>query len=325
MESQPSSVQPSSAQPFSATTSAITTPRSFVVSLSSRTGLEPNNLMEVLSRMIYGSNMISNGQQIPEEIAENDFEYKEIREHMEFRKIPVSHESVLRCYHETVQHAEAAKYLITKIVLQGRYYDEATFQQAHGILTHNIHLSPQMHWVNYGGYYRPLDAPRDPRFLDPTQIPTAMFSMVHQLSKEMENLDGQQLQEEHVHERISYACRFCERFIQIHPFLDGNGRMYRLFLTTLLLRAGICPAVYGLYAFDRFRHSQAELSCYMKGNQEMLGVQDVLPLGTNPHLVKFVVEHTHGRWKSPDDHMWTFLQVTGQVLYDPNASNMGPQ
>ncbi|PNP80061.1 hypothetical protein FNYG_06771 [Fusarium nygamai] len=185
MESQPSSAQPSSAQPSPATTSAMVSPHSFVASLSSMTQLDPNNIMEVLSRMIYGSNMISKaggslpttyricyavfqGQQIPEEIAENDFEYKEIREHMEFRQIPVSHESILQCYRETVQHAQAAKYLITKIVLQGRYYDEATIQHAHGILTHQIHLSPQMCWVNYGGYYRPLDAPRDLRFLDPS-------------------------------------------------------------------------------------------------------------------------------------------------------------
>ncbi|KAF5598325.1 hypothetical protein FPANT_3771 [Fusarium pseudoanthophilum] len=324
------SSQTSLPQQSPATTFAVTTPRSFVAELSLMTGLEPNNIIEVLSRMIYGSNMISNaggslpttyricnalfrGQEIPEKIAQNDFEYNEIRGHMEFRQIPVSPESIMQCYRETVQHAAAAKYLITKIVIQQRYYDEATFQQAHGILTHSTDLSrPQVSWADYGGYYRPLNAPYDPRFLISSQIPTAMFDMIGQLSGEMANLDGQQAMDENFYERISYACRFCERFIQIHPFLDGNGRMYRLFLTTLLLRAGIPPAVYGLYAYDRSRHEPVELACYLNGNQQPLGLQVLTPLGTNTHLVKFVVDHTYCRWKSPENDMSKFLRATGQ-------------
>ncbi|KAF4439947.1 hypothetical protein FACUT_3722 [Fusarium acutatum] len=316
-------------------------PYPFLRSLGGITGVEHNNLMEVLSRMIYGSNMISvaggslpttyrlccavfEERQIPEEITENDFEYKEIRQHMEFRGIPVSHESILRSYREIMQHAQTAKYLIKKIVLERQPFDEATFKEAHRILTYKIDLSPQMPWTVYNGNYRHWDAPRDLRFLDPAQITTAMLSMIDDLMMEMVTLDMHQLRKEDVYERICYACRFCQRFILIHPFLDGNGRMYRLFLTTLLLRAGISPAVYGLYVFDRFHHSQAEASCYRQDNQELLGAADVVTFGTNHHLAKFVVEHTHGEWKSPDDHMRTFLQVTGQGPYDPSASKMGP-
>ncbi|KAF5720373.1 hypothetical protein FMUND_4195 [Fusarium mundagurra] len=316
---------PSSAMAFP----MVEQPYSFVGSLSSMTGLEPNNLMEVLSRMIYGSNMISmaggslpttyrtcyavfEGVQIPEEITENDFEYNEISDHMEFRKMAVSHESILRCYREIVQHAKAARYLITKIVLERQAFDEATFQEANRLLTYNIDLSPQMPWTDSGGHYRPWNGPRDMRFLDPTDIPSAMLRMTNDLSVEMSTRDMHQLRQEDVYERISYACQYCQRFILIHPFADGNGRMYRLFLTTLLLRAGICPAVYGLYEFDRSRHWQAESSCYMQGNQDILREAELGTIGTSHQLVKFVVEHTYGQWRSPDHHMRTFLQVTGQ-------------
>ncbi|KAF5603102.1 hypothetical protein FPCIR_1600 [Fusarium pseudocircinatum] len=343
--------QPSSAQPSPAMTSEILTSHSFVESLSSVTQLEPNNIMEVLSRMIYGSNMISKaggslsttyricyavfqGQQIPEQIAENDFEYKEIREHMEFRRmrdhmefrqIPVTHESILQSYRETVQHAEATKYLITKIVLQRQSYDGAILQEANGILTHNIHLGPRMSWASYGGYYRPLDAPRNPRFLDPAQISSAMLDMINELTRQMGTQDMSPVKQENVQERIWNACRFCHRFILIHPFMDGNGRMYRLFLTTLLLRAGLCPPVYGLYNYDRIRHWPAETSCYMQDNQVFLSEADLVAIGPSQQLVIFVNDHMYLGWKSPDEHMGTFRQVTGQAPYNPNVPNMGPQ
>ncbi|KAF5688163.1 hypothetical protein FDENT_5005 [Fusarium denticulatum] len=326
---------------------AMEMPDRFVESLSSRAGVQPNKIMEVLSRMIYGSNMILGAggslsttyricyavfeeRQIPEELAEDDFEYKEITQYMQFLNKPVSYENVMKCYRETLQHARTAKYLIARIVIERQPFDEATFKEANRLLTYNNDLSPQEPWTAHGGgNYRPWGMARDPRFLDPPQISSAMLGMINELATEMIALDRQPLKQENVQERIWNACRFCHRFILIHPFMDGNGRMYRLFLTTLLLRAGICPAVYGLYVFDRMRHWEAETSCYLQDNQALLSEAELVTFGPSQKLVNFVNQHMYCGWTSPDEHVTTFLQVTGQSTgqkpEDPAASKMYPR
>ncbi|KAF5647542.1 uncharacterized protein FTJAE_1598 [Fusarium tjaetaba] len=321
----------------------------FLESLSLSMGqVEPNSLMEVLSRTIYGSNMILgaggsldttyrichavfNELPIPEELTKGDSVYEEITDHLEFLKIPRSYESVMKCYRETLQHAKAAKYLITRIVIHRQRFDEATFKEANRLLTYNDDPSPQEPWGGDGNY-RQWGMTRDPRFLDPLQIPSAMLGMITELAMEMESLDTTPLPlkpEDDIQERIWKACRFCHRFILIHPFVDGNGRLYRLFLTTLLLRAGIPPAVYGLYIPDRMRHEQAEASCYTQDYQMLLNVADLVAFGPGEQLIKFVHEHTCCWWDSPGNYMRTFLHVTGQstgqVLEYPAASKMHPR
>ncbi|KAF5643773.1 hypothetical protein F25303_6169 [Fusarium sp. NRRL 25303] len=316
-------------------------PLPFVMALSRHTNKEPYNLMEVLSRMLYGSNMIAHTGgslpttyrlccavfderlHIPEEITQNDYEYEEIKQHLEFRNIPASPGRILQSYRETLQLAQAAKYLIQKTVLDRQDFDEATLKEAHHILTYKIDLDPQISWTAYSGKYREWNPPNDMRFLNSADITTAMPSMINDLVVEMDPTNMQQLTKEAVYDWICDASRFCQRFILIRPFLDGNGRMYRLFLTTLLLIAGICPAVYGLYKFDRFYHSKAEASCFGQNNQELLVARDVVPYVNNHYLARFVLEHTHGGWESPDRHMRTFLQATGHVQNDHPLSGMG--
>ncbi|RKK70717.1 hypothetical protein BFJ69_g11603 [Fusarium oxysporum] len=306
-------------------------PYAFMRALTELTRVEPYNIIEVLSRMIYGSNMISvaggslpttyrlcrvvfeETSQPPEEITQNDLEYEEIRNHLEFRCIPVSHGLILRCYRETLQHAQTAKYLIQKIFIDREAFSEATFKEAHRILTYKIDINQQTPWELYSGNYRTWSATYDTRFVDPVHITTAMLSMIDNLIVEMGSrevpYDGitiQQLSKEEVWERICYASKFCQRFINIRPFLDGNGRMYRLLLTTLLLRAGICPAVYGLHNMDRESHSRAEVSCY---RHDLQGLGEVVT-ETHHELALFVLNHTYGQWRSTDAQMMTFLQAT---------------
>ncbi|KAG9508025.1 hypothetical protein J7337_001582 [Fusarium musae] len=169
------------------------------------------------------------GLPIPEELAEGDFNYKEITDHLEFMKIPVSYESVTKCYRETLQHAKATKGLITKIVIHRQPFDEATFEEANRLLTYNDDPSPQEPWAAHGGggKYRQPGTAHDQRFLDGSQIPSAMLGMINELATEMISLDMTPLplKQEDVQERIWRACRFCHRFILIRPFMDGNGQL----------------------------------------------------------------------------------------------------
>lgn len=43
------------------------------------------------------------------------------------------------------------------------------------------------------------------------------------------------------------AAKYCERFVQIHSFCDGNRRMCRLILNVILIRfAGVSVAIWSL-------------------------------------------------------------------------------
>ncbi|KAF4956548.1 hypothetical protein FGADI_3700 [Fusarium gaditjirri] len=252
--------------------------------------------------------------QPPEEIPENDPEYREIKDHLEFRSITASHEVICKSYRETLQHAQTAKYLLKKIVLDGEAFSEATFTEAHGILTYKIDINQQARWELYSGKYRTWSAPYNSRFLEAVHIPTAMLSMIDNLAMEMASRDVpydeviiHRLSDEEVWERICYATKFCQHLINIHPFSDGNGRMHRMLLTILLLRAGVCPAVYGLYIKDRLKYSQAETRCYMHVN-DMQGLGGVIK--ANEGLASFVRTHTRGGWDSTDVQMGAFLVAT---------------
>ncbi|KAI1057685.1 hypothetical protein LB506_001072 [Fusarium annulatum] len=220
-------------------------PLRFDMALSRHTGKEAYHLTEVLSRMLYGSNMIARAGgslpttyrlccavfeerlHIPEEITRNDYEYEEIKQHLEFRNIPASPERILQSYRETLQIAQAAKYLIQKTVLDRQDLDEATLKEAHHILTYKIDLDPQISWTAYSGKYREWNPPNDMRFLNSADITTAMPSMINDLMVEMDPTNIQQFTKEAVYDWICDASRFCQRFILIRPFLDGNGRMYQ--------------------------------------------------------------------------------------------------
>ncbi|KAK5273981.1 hypothetical protein LTR99_000764 [Exophiala xenobiotica] len=50
---------------------------------------------------------------------------------------------------------------------------------------------------------------------------------------------------------VTIASRYCHYFVNVHPFIDGNGRMCRLLLNTILLKfTGVCISV-GVEAKER--------------------------------------------------------------------------
>jgi len=50
------------------------------------------------------------------------------------------------------------------------------------------------------------------------------------------------------------AAKYCERFVQIHPFRDGNGRMCRLILNVILIRFAGVPVAIGMNESERDRY-----------------------------------------------------------------------
>lgn len=71
--------------------------------------------------------------------------------------------------------------------------------------------------------------------------PSQIESLMNQFEKDMESLKAKL-------NPIAYAATIHNKFVTIHPFMDGNGRTARLLMNLLLIKAGysitIIPPVY---------------------------------------------------------------------------------
>ncbi|KAK3389573.1 fido domain-containing protein [Podospora didyma] len=89
---------------------------------------------------------------------------------------------------------------------------------------------------DFGGKYRSDDVSigvqRCPK---PSEIAVAMTSMVKNLDIELDAAE-----KTGVLDLSSLAAKCCDRFFNIHPFRDGNGRLCRLILNVILIKyAGV--------------------------------------------------------------------------------------
>lgn len=79
------------------------------------------------------------------------------------------------------------------------------------------------------------------------------------------------------------------RFEQIHPFLDGNGRAGRLLVNLILVRLGYAPAI--IYKRDRVKYLQG-LRAADNGDPGPLG--EMLARAVLDNLYRFVVPAVAG-------------------------------
>ncbi|KAJ6023800.1 hypothetical protein N7540_004597 [Penicillium herquei] len=171
-----------------------------------------NHILECLTKMVYGSNMIEKagcGLDITWNL------------------------SVLRSHREIVQHAKAAAYIITQLCLHDQDLSEELIMETHRILTYKVDAETAP-WTQYSGVYRSVDVSAGfNTFTAPTAIPLKMKEMIRQLESDMsEAIKSGSI------DPISLAAKYTHIFVNIHPFLDGNGRMYRLILNSMLLKFG---------------------------------------------------------------------------------------
>jgi Fic family protein len=75
------------------------------------------------------------------------------------------------------------------------------------------------------------------RFASPEETPAEMDKLIQWLRSEMEKGDDEALHP------VAIASLFHYKFIRVHPFDDGNGRLARILMNMLLMRAGYPPSV----------------------------------------------------------------------------------
>ncbi|RGP65936.1 hypothetical protein FLONG3_9068 [Fusarium longipes] len=202
-----------------------------------------------LARMVYGSNMIEvagggvditvklckavfRGEPVPETIDQRDAEYEELKRHLMNNNLPSEHTAVLRSRREIVQHAQAARFIIEKVCIDGKDLTTDIIVEAHGILTEKVDLADGTPWIYYSGVYRTWNVKCGSHvFMDSTEVPRAMARLIESL-----DTDIKAARDKGEIDPVLIASKYCHKFVNIHPFADGNGRMCRLILNALLLK-----------------------------------------------------------------------------------------
>ncbi|KAJ5793787.1 hypothetical protein N7457_000386 [Penicillium paradoxum] len=222
-----------------------------------------NHLFHSLASMVYGSNMIEKagsdwditfklclavfqGEEIPDEIEEDTQDYKALKESLIRQNLPASNSAVLKSWREVVQHAKAAEFMMHELRTFRKDLSEEMILKIHGILTHKIDADSTP-WEEYSGVYRSHEVSAGLHaFPDPALVPHKMKSMIHDLENDLQDV----IREKTI-DPFALVAKYTHIFVNIHPFIDGNGRMCRLILNSMLVRFGFFPVWIGVDHDDR--------------------------------------------------------------------------
>lgn len=125
---------------------------------------------------------------------------------------------------EAKNHQTALTYLFN-YVADGKKFDESLILKIHGILMNSVRPDAGVyrnHVVRTTG----------------VNLPTANYLSVPKLMMEVMNWVGKKTDDV-----IALSATVHSQFEKIHPFSDGNGRIGRLLMNAILLKANLAPAI----------------------------------------------------------------------------------
>ena len=163
-------------------------------------------------------------------------EYEELVNEIVRRGEEPDKQTFLRSRREVVRHAQAMCWAIRKLVVENRDLSEDIILRIHKVL-----IKGEI----YAGKYRKDKAAinsGNEKKLDcirPEAIPNCMARLTSDLKEELTEKEEGEL------DPYELAARYAYRFRCIHPFEDGNGRVERILLNTLLLKYASHMAPFG--------------------------------------------------------------------------------
>ena len=214
-----------------------------------------SNLERELVELVFGSNMIEHagttfditlklcqavfrGQPVPEKINEHSEDYQLGLEDLRTRNSKAGKQDVFRSRREVMNHAKAFSFLIEDFVAEDATLHVNLILQCHKILCEG---EVDEEGKSFGGVYRTHECAvrygerekgKKPwQFIRARAIPEYMDQMVKDF-----NADILCAEKKGKVDPYLLAARYHHRFVNIHPFGDGNGRMSRMLLNSILLK-----------------------------------------------------------------------------------------
>ncbi|ENH63270.1 Adenosine monophosphate-protein transferase FICD like protein [Fusarium oxysporum f. sp. cubense race 1] len=96
---------------------------------------------------------------------------------------------------------------------------------------------------------------------------------------------------------VALAAKYCHKFVNIHPFLDGNSRTSRLILNTILLKYGGCFVWFGKDAAERDEYMNIPAAGFaaeaMDTQEEMDDLPDEFKPKHHKKLATFTLKHVY--------------------------------
>ena len=135
-------------------------------------------------------------------------------------------EEPLRDMFEAVDHAKAYDYMFT--LLGNKAITEKNILYLHKLFYQNID-------EEFAGRYRDI-----PVFIPGSNYPV---SKVEDIKSEIDDLCKWIKTERSEYYPVEFAAILHKKFVFIHPFKDGNGRVARLLMNTALIQDGFLPVL----------------------------------------------------------------------------------
>lgn len=134
----------------------------------------------------------------------------------------------LREHLEVINHAHAIDFVET-LAQQDEPITESVIRQIHALVLRTIDDD------NAGSYRRANVRITGSDFVPPdvSTVPSLMYDFARWLGSD----------ETRAMHAIEFSARAHFKFVNIHPFIDGNGRTARVLMNLILIRAGFPPAV----------------------------------------------------------------------------------
>ncbi|KAF4332630.1 adenosine monophosphate transferase FICD like [Fusarium beomiforme] len=214
---------------------------------------------ERLSQMVYGSNMIESvggSLEITVKLCQPIFEgqyaaisdptYQVLQMKLIKKNKSSGHEDTLRSWREIIQHAKATYYIMNEVVIKGNDLSEEIILETHRLLTYKINSPDGIPWSEYGGIYRTCPVQRGfHSFPHQNGVPKAVRDLTSSLKADIAEAEASG-----AIDPVALAAKYCHKFVNIHPFFDGNSRTSRLILNSILLKYGGCFVCLGIYEED---------------------------------------------------------------------------
>ncbi|KAL8396694.1 hypothetical protein RB594_003674 [Gaeumannomyces avenae] len=160
-------------------------------------------------------------------------EYDERRKNVVTRHLPTDHaNAAYRGRREIIQHARALRHIVNAMVVEDKPLTEQLILDTHKILCHKVDSPDGMPYTSYAGIYRSESVVAGfSNFTPWEQVPREMARLITEFNQDIE-----QAAELGEMDPYALAAKMCHKFVNIHPFIDGNGRTCRLILNAILIK-----------------------------------------------------------------------------------------